>query len=271
MLELTRNDRGVAVLHSPLLAPSGVIHGFSTRFGGVSPPPFDTLNLGSLAKSTSGDERADANANVAENFRRFRAAIGAGKRARVTAKQVHGAEVWSPPTGPVRPDDAPEADAMVSSEAGHLLTIRTADCLAVLLATSDGEHVAAAHAGWRGLIAGVLEKTVEALAERSGAEPQELLAAIGPGVGVERYEVGPEVANAFHEAGLVSAVRLDFGTRPHVDLRAAAILQLTAAGLRPDRIDTTDRCTFDDADLFFSYRRDGPTSGRLAAAIGATA
>lgn len=270
MLHLTRHANGVETLHSPRLRDLGVTHAFSTRVGGTSPPPFDTLNLGSLQKSTHDDD-LDDNANVAENYRRFREAIDATKKIRIAPRQVHGRAVWQPPSGAVKPDDAPEADAIVGGDPRQLLTIRTADCLPVLFATPDATHVAAAHAGWRGLVAGVLPASVEALCERSGAGPGELVAAIGPGIGVEAYEVGPEVANAFHQAGLVSAVRLDLGDKPHVDLRSAAVLQLTDAGLPPDRIETTDHCTFRDAGLLFSYRRDGKRSGRQAAVIAANA
>lgn len=272
MLHLTRHANGVETLQSPLLSDLGVTHAFSTRVGGVSPPPFDTLNLGSLAKSTAIDDPGgdlDHNAHVAENYRRFREAIGANRLIRTAVGQVHGRDVWQPPTGAIKPEDVPEADAIVGGDPRQLLIIRTADCLPVLFATPDGRHVAAAHAGWRGLVAGVLPATVETLCERSGAKPQDLVAAIGPGIGVDSYEVGPEVANAFHEAGLVSAVRLDLGDRPHVDLRAAAILYLDEAGLTTDCIDTTDACTCRDAERFFSYRREGKRSGRQASAIAA--
>ena len=267
MLQRIRHDNGVELLQSPLLRDCEVTHAFSTRIGGVSPAPFDTLNLGSLAKSTEADDDLDDNTNVAENYRRFREAIGATKKIRVASKQMHGRAVWQPASGAIKPDDVPEADAIVSGDPRQLLTIRTADCLPVLFATPDGGHVAAAHAGWRGLVAGVLPATIEAICEQSGAKPRDLLAAIGPGIGGEAYEVGPEVANAFHEAGLVSAVRLDFGPRPHVDLRAAAVVQLADAGLVPDRIDTSEACTFRESERFFSYRRDGKRSGRHASVI----
>lgn len=267
MLQRVHHDRGLVTLQSPRLAAIGVVHGFSTRVGGVSPPPFDSLNLGSLAKSVEPGDDSDPNANVAENFRRFRAAIGAAKRVRVAVRQVHGSGVWSPPSGAVKPGDEPEADAIVTGDPLQMAVVRTADCAPVLLATPDGKRVAAAHAGWRGLVAGVLGRAVETLAERSGAEPRELVAAVGPAIGVEAYEVGPEVAKAFHDAELMPVVRLDFGDKPHVDLRAAVVLRLAAAGLDPDRIDTTDHCTHRDADWFYSYRRDGRRSGRLAAAI----
>lgn len=262
MVEHT-HPNGVVTLRSPLLDGVGVVHAFSTRRGGVSQPPFDSLNLGGMAKG-----EGDANAHVAANFRRLREAIAAPSTTRrVVVKQVHGAAVWRPPAEPVKPADAPEADAIISHDARHLLTIRTADCVAVLLSTSDARWVGAAHAGWRGLVAGILPRMVAALAEASGAQASSLVAAVGPSIGVSRYEVGTDVANAFHEAGLVAAVRLAFGPKPHVDLRSAAVLQLSDAGVKPTQIDTTDRCTFDDAASFFSYRRDGAAAGRMAACI----
>lgn len=268
MLEHVRHDNGVETLRSPLLHARGVLHAFSTRIGGVSPPPFDTLNLGSLEKST-GDDDLDDNAHVAENYRRFREAIGAGRRVRVAAQQVHGREVWLPPPGALRPADAPEADALIGADPAQLLTVRTADCLPVLFADSEGRRVAAAHAGWRGLAAGVLPAAVTELCRAEGVEAAQLVAAIGPGISVDRYEVGVEVANAFHAAGLVESLRFEPGGAVRADLRAAAVLQLVEAGLRPERIDTTDLCTHRDEEMFFSYRRSGRRSGRLASVIAA--
>lgn len=272
-LERVAHDNGVVTLQSPLLRGLGLVHGFSTRIGGVSEGPFASLNLGSLAKG--GD--SDANTAVAENFRRLRAALGCARMPRVVVRQVHGAGTWVVPAQLVLPHEAPEADAMVTAERDRLLTIRVADCVPVLLAGSsvDGRRVVAAvHAGWRGVVAGVVPATLETLRERFGVEPGDVVAAVGPCIGPEHFEVGPEVVEQFERVDLGETVLpapaapvASNGDRPRIDLARAVHRQLQRAGVAPRRIDATDHCTHRDRDLFFSYRRDGARSGRLAAVI----
>lgn len=152
---------------------------------------------------------------------------------------------------------------MVADGPGRLLCIRVADCVPVLLASADGRQVAAVHAGWRGIVAGVIEAAV---AQMQG----ELLAAVGPSIGVRHFEVGEEVASVFDAA----FVRRDLGDRPHVDLKAAVRDRLEAAGV--EAIDLAGACTYADADDFFSHRRDVthggmPDTGRMAALVVAAA
>lgn len=262
-LSCETDSHGVVTLRSVAMRGCGIVHGFSTRVGGVSEPPYDTLNLDQPAKGAD----SDPNTHVAENYRRFRAAIGAARKVRITVRQVHGACVWAPPDAPQRWRDAPEADAMVSTHPQHMLTIRVADCVPVLLATPDGCTVAAAHAGWRGIVAGVVGATVQRLIERSGVGPHDLLAAVGPCISVARYEVGPEVAAAFGEAGLSEAVDETRGDKPHVDPRGAVVRQLQHAGLAEAHLAVSRLCTYDAADRFYSYRRDGRHTGRMVGAI----
>jgi len=256
MLERVEHDNGVVTYQSPLLREWGIVHAFTTRIGGVSWEPYDTLNLGVLSKGPN----SDANTSVAENFRRVRAALGVEKHVRVEVHQVHEASVWEAPAKPVKWADAPCADAIVTDQPGKLLCIRTADCVPILLATTDGKHVAAVHAGWRGLVAGVIEAAV-------GRLPRPTVAAIGPCINAEHFEVGEEVAQHF------GAAHLDRSRdRPHVDLPGAAAARLRALGI--SGIDTTDRCTYRDEAEFFSHRRDvthqgKPTTGRMAALIAA--
>lgn len=269
MLERTEHDRGIVTYESPLLRAAGVPHAFSTRLGGVSPPPYDTLNLAILEK----DAGTDGNTSIAENFRRLRRAIGCERSMRAEVRQVHGAAVWSPADKPVRAPDAPCADAMVTDRPRRLLTIRTADCAAILLAGGDGRIVAAVHAGWRGVVAGVVPAALHTLYQAHGLAPRDLLAAIGPCIGAEHFEVGPEVGIAFAEVGLEQVVRRS-GARPHIDLREAVLQQLVHEGLPTRQIDRTDRCTYRDQDEFFSHRRDVthrglPGTGRMAAVIAA--
>lgn len=272
MLERVEHENGVVTYQSPLLGAAGVAHAFSTRIGGVSPPPYGTLNLGVLEK----DPATDGNTNIAENFRRLRRALGVERHVRAQVRQVHGKEVWSPPPPPpegrpVRLKDAPCADAMVTDRPGNLLVIRTADCVPVLLASRDGAVVAAVHAGWRGVVAGVIPQTLRALQTRHGLVPQDLIAAIGPCISAEHFEVGPDVGQAFAAAGLMNAVE-QRGPKPHVDLQEAVDEQLRHAGFAIEAIDRNDRCTYRDEAEFYSHRRDvthrgGRDTGRMAAVI----
>ncbi len=260
MLERLEHPNGVVTYRSSLLS---VPHAFTTRRGGVSLPPYDTLNLGVLTKG-----EGDANLHVAENYRRLRRALGVERRVRVEARQVHGGEVWSPPRMPVKLRDAPCADALVTDRPDHLLVIRVADCVPILLSAPGGEAVAAVHAGWRGVAAGVILNAVEAMP----CEPGALAAVIGPCISVEHFEVGPEVVEAFNEVGLGETVDHSTHARPHIDLRRAARHQLAAAGVRNERIDAAAGCTYRDEVEFFSHRRDVthrglPATGRMAAVI----
>lgn len=259
MLERIEHPNGLVTYQSPRLREIGVIHAFSTRVGGVSDGPYASLNLGPLTKGGYTDH----NTSVSENFRQLRKAIGAERTMRTVVKQVHGCEIWRPPPEPVRAGEEPEADAMVTENPLHLLVIRVADCVPILLASKDGRRVAAIHAGWRGLVTGVIPNTVERFGPVGAA-------AIGPCISAEHFEVGEEVVAEFDEANLNDTVDRTAYTKPHIDLRAAARLQLERAGVV--EVDTTNRCTYRDADEFFSHRRDVThqgqlTTGRMAAVI----
>ena len=176
-------------------------------------------------------------------------------------KQVHGASVVEAPW-----DGTPEADASVAASAGWLLGIKTADCLPVLLVDPERRRVAAAHAGWRGTAAGVAARAVEALVTR-GSRPEDLLAALGPGIGACCYEVGEELREAFGAPG-AGFFRPGPNGRPHLDVRAANVRQLVEAGLRPEAIHHVADCTRCRADLYHSYRRDGKAAGRMISFVG---
>jgi purine-nucleoside/S-methyl-5'-thioadenosine phosphorylase / adenosine deaminase len=266
MSELIRieHDNGVVTYQSPLLCDIGVPHGFTTRIGGVSAEPYASLNLASLVS----DPDADANTRVAENFRRVRKAIECRQHIRVQVNQVHGHEVWQPPAKPIRPVDAPKADAIVTDRAGLLLMVRVADCVPVLLSDKRGRVVSAVHAGWRGVIGGVVGCSVESLMGLGGVGGSAVVAAVGPCIQAGHFEVGREVVSSFEDAGLGNCIREDpRWEKPHIDLSAVVLHQLERAGIPADQIDTTDRCTFADVDEFFSHRRDKGKTGRQAALI----
>jgi polyphenol oxidase len=236
-------------------APAGVHATCSERAGGVSSAPYDTLNL--------GDHVGDDPAAVAENRRRYAATL----RARpVFLKQVHG-------RGVVRLDvatpDGTEADACWTTDPGVACTIMVADCLPVLLADRAGQVVGAAHCGWRGLADGVLEALWSAMAPRAGAAG-EMLAWLGPCIGPEAFEVGPEVRAAFvtRDAGAAAAFRPHGEGKFLADLPALARRRLAAIGIVAVHGNDGSRawCTVSERSRFFSHRRDR-VSGRLAASI----
>lgn len=244
----------VPVLRAPAL--EAVRHGFTTREGGISPPPRRGLHL-----AVKGPEQRD---EVVENWRRLAASVGFDPSRLALVDQVHGADVLVAERGLGAASTLGPADGLVTCRPGLVVAVRTADCVPVLFSAPNA--VGAAHAGWRGLVAGVLPATAARLCELAGCEPADLVAAIGPCAGVDAYETGPGVPDALAAAGLdrgrVAGVAPS--GREHTDLRAAAELQLRAAGI--DRIDHVDVCTLSDPRMY-SHRRDGPHTGRLAAFI----
>lgn len=217
------------------------------RGGGVSAGPFATFNLG-----THVGDRPD---DVARNRARLREALPASPQ---WLQQVHGRTVVRLPG-----DGAPvPADAAWTDRTGTVCAVMTADCLPVLLCSDDGDAVAAAHAGWRGLAAGVLEATVDAMP----APPRRLMAWLGPAIGPAAFEVGPEVRAAFVDADpdAASCFRSGAGDRWLADLFALARRRLLAAGVRA--VFGGGHCTFSDPAQWFSFRRDG-RCGRMASLI----
>ncbi|HEX5245035.1 MAG TPA: peptidoglycan editing factor PgeF [Tepidisphaeraceae bacterium] len=259
MIKRLELDRGVVVYASTLLSELGVRHAFSTRIGGVSSTPFDSMNLG----NPNGCEIQDESDRIATNYRMLQEAVGFVSGERVWVHQVHGKTVMRA-SADAPFDRSAKADAIVSDDPRRILSIRVADCVPVLLAGDGGRVVAAVHAGWRGVVAGVVP---EALREMN-VDPQSCVAAIGPSISMENFEIGPEVIANFKETmGERAPVSERENGKGHVDLRAAIALQLAKAGLSQSRIDVTDRCTFRDREEFFSHRRDRGITGRMAALI----
>jgi hypothetical protein len=255
---LHRRDRqGVRFYISPLLEARGIRHAFSTRIGGVSQGPFDSLTLGSPANHRECSDR------IRENWHRLQAACGCQGRV-AEVHQVHGSAVAR-----ARPRQAwerdPLADAIISDDPERPVAVRTADCCPILLGTRDGREVAAVHAGWRGLLAGVIEAAIQELS----ADPDDLAAAVGPCIGFDAFEVGPEVLAAFGDRfGDEAPIRRDGSDgKGHVDLAASAVLALQQAGVHLSCIDAGGLCTFEHIDEFFSHRRDAGLTGRMAAVI----
>jgi YfiH family protein len=263
MLEKRTYPNGVVAFISPLLQAAGVRHAFSTRMGGVSRGAFASLNLG----NPSGSPIRDADANITENYNRLFDAIGLKDRQLCRVHQVHGRELVT-----LRESDAPphgkQADALLTDSRQLTLSIRTADCVPILVADKTGRWVAAVHAGWRGVVADMLPVTLAAM-HHHGIAVNDLLVAVGPCIGVNAFEVGDEVAAEFDKALPDAQVVIrENGKKPHVDLRKAVIHQAAHFGVPASQIDSADLCTYRDADLFYSHRRENGLTGRLAAVIG---
>jgi YfiH family protein len=243
---------GVQILSPEWPAPPSVRAAFTLRQGGVSSAPFDSLNLGARV----GDEAAA----VAENRRRVRARLSLPEEP-AWIEQVHGVDVVDLDAA-AQAAGIPTADAAITRRTGRVCAVQVADCLPVLLTTRDGSAVAAAHAGWRGLAAGVLEATVKGLA----AEPRDLLAWLGPGIGAAHFEVGAEVRQAFLAQDAAAADAFVANTRGRWQCDLAGLARRRLAGLGIGAVFGGKWCTYADASRFFSYRRDG-RCGRMAALI----
>lgn len=262
MREVERD--GVAFHEFDLFAGHpGLLAGCSGRAGGVSEPPYDELNVGLHV----GDDPAA----VVENRRRLVAAVGADLDALVMPLQVHRGNVEvviaaDRGAGARTLDDAlPDTDAVITAEPGVLLAVMLADCVPVVVCDPVTPAVGVAHAGWAGTVNHVTRNTVEAMRDRFGSDPAELLAGVGPSIGPASYEVGPDVAERAREAfPAVEVVRPKGGDKYLFDLWASNVEDLVEAGVSAANIEVAAIDTFESTDRFFSHRRQGPT-GRFMA------
>ncbi len=240
-------------------APSSIQTLISTRAGGVSKHPYDSLNLGDHV----GDQIEDVLAN--------RAIFAKGLPGKpLWLKQTHSTVVSTPETRKAKPGDVIDADASITNIANEALVIMTADCLPALFTNSKGTVVGAAHAGWRGLCAGVLENTVAEMLNLSiETSASDLLVWLGPAIGPGSFEVGEDVVKAFRDSELPfseNAFQPIAGKSGKflADIYRLASDRLQACGVTS--IFGGEYCTVRDGEQFFSYRRDGQT-GRFASAI----
>ncbi|MEO0681453.1 MAG: peptidoglycan editing factor PgeF [Pseudomonadota bacterium] len=230
-------------LRAPLLDLPGLRHAFFTRRGGVSSGVYGSLNCGG---------RRDAPDLVAENQRRAAAALGVPKDRLLLLYQTHSTRAVQA-DGPW-PGKAPEADATVTATRGLAVGALAADCVPALFADPQARVVAAAHAGWRGALAGVLEATLDAM-EAAGADRARIRVALGPCISQAHYEVGPEYVDAFTRGDAEATRFFADGPRgrPHFDLPGYALRRLREAGAA--QADWIGRCTYADEARFFSNRR----------------
>ena len=239
-------------------APAGVRAATTTRQGGVSQPPFDSFNLGGHV--------GDAPAAVAANRQQLRESLSLPGEP-YWLNQIHGTAVANLDGGPDPLSKAlPEADASITTTPNTVCAVLTADCLPVLFCDQAGTQVAAAHSGWRGLAAGVLEATVASFA----APAEQIMVWFGPAIGPQTFEVGDEVRQAFVEfdpaaAEAFVAVQPETSEKKWLaDVYQLARQRLAAVGVK--NIYGGGRCTFTEADDFYSFRRDGKT-GRVGSLV----
>jgi len=261
-----RQTNGTTVVQSAVLeAPAGIVHAFSTRQGGVSRPPFATLNLG----HSVGDDSAA----VEENRRRFFGAFGIAAGRVVRVWQEHGDGVLRVDAGLTARSGFPRCllderatfDALMTNLSGLALVVSTADCLPILIHDPVRGAVAAVHAGWRGTAKRIAARALGAMREAYGTDPSDCRAAIGPGIRGCCFEVDAAVQDAM-AAALPNWEKHATANRPGhwlLDLAQVNRATLEAAGVRTDRIEDVRLCTSCRNDLFFSHRADKGRTGRM--------
>ncbi len=253
---------GISPIEAPPLALSGIRHAFFTRAGGVSRGLYKGLNTG----IGSRDDREA----VLENRARAAGHLGTSRDRLATPYQLHGIDAvavedaWGPGLGP-------KVDAVVTDRPGIALGVGTADCGPVLMADAEACVIAAAHAGWKGALAGILESAVATM-ERLGAKRERVVAVLGPAISADAYEVGPELVSRFVKADPKNAHHFRPSERQdhaYFDLPGYIVARLRAAGL--GAVHDVGLCTYADEARFFSYRRathrGEPDYGRLLSAI----
>ena len=251
MLQIKRRDQITFLQSEALSRVPGIIQAFSTRRGDHT-----DLSLG---------PHSSPNPIVQMNRVRFLAAVGAPGWPVMKLRQVHSSTVVAIDDTSAA-NDAVEGDAAATDLKGIVLGIQTADCVPILVADSRGAAVAAIHAGWRGTAARIVESTVARFREKFSLEPKDLIAAVGPHIGVCCYEVGQDVVDAIGDPVFFES--RPHWAKPHLNLGAANRRQLINAGLHDEQIEVSSLCTRCRGDLFHSYRRDGKKTGHMLSVIG---
>lgn len=241
-----------------LLKYSGLRHFSTTRSGGHSQGILKSFNLG----YTVGDHPQ----NVTKNIELLQNSVGVNQSKIVFPKQTHSKNI-----GIVENDQNifPNTDGLITNIPGICIAIRTADCVPVLLFDPVQKVVAAIHSGWKGTIQKISQKTIELMQEEFGTNPQNIVAGIGPSVGPEVYEVGPEVADQYKEQFPKNnlLVSIPDSAKSLLNLWEANKQILIESGLSEENIEIAEMCTYSNPELFYSARRDGVKCGRLASGI----
>jgi hypothetical protein len=268
MMSVIQHEQNGVVYHTAeqLDAIPGLVHGFSTRLGGVSQGIYASMNLGL--------NRGDDPDCVRENYRRFLNAIGAEGRQFAMCNQVHGSVVRTITTADVKTDVygklGYEADGMMTALPGVTLVVFAADCIPVLLCDPVRRVIAAVHAGWRGTAYGIVTEAVSRMKLVYGCKPENIRAAIGPGIGPCCFETHEDVPNAMTAAVASPAlpyIKIKENGKFTVDLKGINARRLELAGLDPANIAVCDDCTSCMGDKYWSHRKVGGDRGSMAAMI----
>lgn len=254
-------------IHSPKVSAV-----FATRNGGVSGGTPETEHFHSLNLQFNSDD--DSHSNITENYRIITLSQGFKPDDVMTLQQIHSDKIVAVDGAFAErcPDYRPfEADALVTNMKGILLSIRTADCVPILLYDSVNGAIGAVHAGWQGTFRQIGTKTVRRMSELYGTNPADIRAAIGPSIGVCCYEVGTDFHSKFHtEYGepINRFFRIEDGKKPYCDLKEMNKSFLVQAGIPEENIEVSELCTMCNPELFYSHRRSGVKRGTMAAFIG---
>lgn len=266
MFEIKQVDDLTYYTSSQLAQSEGIVHGFSTRLGGVSHAPWESLNL--------GRSRVDNPEHVKENHLRFSRAIGSDVDGVIMCQQVHSdiVQVVTCQDRLTHLYDLNnfEADAMVTNCPGLVLSVFYADCIPILLYDPKQQAIGAVHSGWRGTALGIVKRTVEKMIAQYGSSPSDILAAIGPGICPRCFETHMDVPEAMNEALGMDAWPFIYPLPQEkygIDLKGLIGRQLEQAGLNPLHIDRSDLCTACHPELFWSHRRLGEARGNQGAMI----
>ncbi len=247
-----------------------VAHFSTTRKGGVSEGDFSSFNMGNFSD--------DSPLNITENRERLARMLYVDIDRFIIPHQTHGTEVMTIDAHFLALDHAAAlellygVDATITREKDVFLCITTADCVPLLLYDREKGVIAAIHAGWRGSVGGIVEKTVARMQQRFGSSPADLIAAIGPAINQSHYEVGDEVIRQFQNRGFdLSDTTLFFqksaDSKYHIDLKELNRRELIRLGVEEDKIEKSNLCTYERGDLFFSARRQTIHSGRMLTGI----
>lgn len=258
---VSRNS--IAIIQAANLAgETGVLHGFTTRLGGVSEAPFDSMNMSMT--------RNDPPKNVDENFTRLCNAYGLDYNSLAIVNHEHGTNILRIDAShggkglyrmPFKP-----CDGFVTNDPGVTLVTIHADCSAVFLYDGERRAIGLAHAGWKGTLGRIGQKLAERMGAEFGSKPENLSAAIAPCICFDCFEVDSELGERFrNEFNCGRIVKPGIAGKAYVDIRGALVIQLLDAGLRPENISIMDLCTYENKELLFSYRRDSDNAGAMAA------
>lgn len=261
-----RESGGITYLQFPALEQTGMVtHAFSTRLGGVSKPPFDTLNFTTA--------RGDKQEHVMENFNRMAAALGVAADRMVLTWQTHTTNIRTVTEadagkGIIRERDYRDIDGLITNVPGITLVTFYADCVPLYILDPVHKAIGLSHSGWRGTVNQMGRETLLKMAHEYGTRPADVVAAIGPCICQDCYEVGDEVAGAFQRQFGQRSQRLlkaDGDGKYRLDLWEANRIILEEAGVCPEQIHVTDICTRCNPELLFSHRKMGERRGNLAA------